>query len=151
MKLAYLASVLAVGIGAAAANAQQPPQYAPNGQPPQQQFAPGVNGQPYCREFTQKIIIGGAPHTGYGISCMQPDGSWQVVSQPQDNSAPPPPAPYAQAAAYPPGSYPAGYGYVVAPPPAYYAAPYPYYYGPSVGLNFDIGRGGYYHDHGWRR
>jgi surface antigen len=33
-----------------------------------------------CREFTQKIYIGGRPQTGVGLACRQPDGSWQIVS-----------------------------------------------------------------------
>lgn len=35
----------------------------------------------YCREFTQKINVGGRSETGYGTACRQPDGSWQIVSQ----------------------------------------------------------------------
>lgn len=38
------------------------------------------NGQ-YCREFTNKINVGGRTETGYGTACRQPDGSWQIVSQ----------------------------------------------------------------------
>jgi len=34
----------------------------------------------YCREYTQKINVGGQTTTGYGTACRQPDGSWQVVS-----------------------------------------------------------------------
>lgn len=35
----------------------------------------------YCREFTQKISVGGKTESGYGTACRQPDGSWQIVSQ----------------------------------------------------------------------
>lgn len=35
----------------------------------------------YCREFTQKITVGGKTQNGYGTACRQPDGSWQIVSQ----------------------------------------------------------------------
>ena len=35
----------------------------------------------YCREFTNKINVGGKTETGYGTACRQPDGSWQIVSQ----------------------------------------------------------------------
>lgn len=38
-----------------------------------------ADGQ-YCREFTQKINVGGQAQTGYGTACRQPDGSWQIVS-----------------------------------------------------------------------
>ena len=42
----------------------------------------GDNGQ-YCREFTNKINVGGQTQTGYGTACRQPDGSWQIVSSDQ--------------------------------------------------------------------
>ncbi len=35
----------------------------------------------YCREFSQKITVGGKTESGYGTACRQPDGSWQIVSQ----------------------------------------------------------------------
>lgn len=35
----------------------------------------------YCREFSQKINVGGKTESGYGTACRQPDGSWQIVSQ----------------------------------------------------------------------
>lgn len=34
----------------------------------------------YCREYTQKIVIGGQAQQGYGTACRQPDGSWQIQS-----------------------------------------------------------------------
>lgn len=34
-------------------------------------------GQP-CREFTQKIMIGGKQETAYGRACREHDGSWRV-------------------------------------------------------------------------
>jgi surface antigen len=37
-------------------------------------------GNRFCREFTQKITIGGKTQEGYGTACRQPDGSWQIVS-----------------------------------------------------------------------
>lgn len=37
------------------------------------------NGQ-YCREFQNKITVGGKTESGYGTACRQPDGSWQIVS-----------------------------------------------------------------------
>jgi surface antigen len=36
------------------------------------------NGQ-YCREYTQRITVGGHTQEGYGTACRQPDGSWQVT------------------------------------------------------------------------
>ncbi len=35
----------------------------------------------YCREFQNKITVGGKTESGYGTACRQPDGSWQIVSQ----------------------------------------------------------------------
>jgi len=34
----------------------------------------------YCREFQQKVTIGGRTEEAYGTACLQPDGSWEVVS-----------------------------------------------------------------------
>ncbi|MFZ4541601.1 MAG: RT0821/Lpp0805 family surface protein [Rickettsiales bacterium] len=39
-----------------------------------------TDGQ-YCREFQNKITVGGKTQNGYGTACRQPDGSWQIVSQ----------------------------------------------------------------------
>lgn len=35
----------------------------------------------YCREFQNKITVGGKTQNGYGTACRQPDGAWQIVSQ----------------------------------------------------------------------
>lgn len=34
----------------------------------------------YCREYTATTVIGGNQQQSYGTACMQPDGSWQIVS-----------------------------------------------------------------------
>ncbi len=34
----------------------------------------------YCREFTQKINIGGKIETGYGKACRQTNGDWKIVN-----------------------------------------------------------------------
>lgn len=34
----------------------------------------------YCREFQQKITIGGSTEQAYGTACRNHDGSWEVVS-----------------------------------------------------------------------
>jgi hypothetical protein len=34
----------------------------------------------YCREFQQKVTIGSRTEEAYGTACLQPDGSWEVVS-----------------------------------------------------------------------
>lgn len=33
----------------------------------------------YCREYSQKVIIGGQTKSAYGKACRQPDGTWQIV------------------------------------------------------------------------
>jgi len=33
-----------------------------------------------CREYMHTIYINGRPQTGSGLACLQPDGSWQIVS-----------------------------------------------------------------------
>lgn len=33
----------------------------------------------YCREYTQRISVGGKTQEGYGVACRQPDGSWRIV------------------------------------------------------------------------
>ena len=38
-----------------------------------------ANGQ-YCREYHQKIVVGGEPQTSYGTACRQADGTWKVQS-----------------------------------------------------------------------
>jgi surface antigen len=35
----------------------------------------------YCREYSQKITVGGKTQQGYGKACRQPDGTWQIVEQ----------------------------------------------------------------------
>lgn len=35
----------------------------------------------YCREFQNKITVGGQTQNAYGTACRQPDGSWQIVSE----------------------------------------------------------------------
>ena len=33
---------------------------------------------PYCREYTQRIVIGNQTQESYGTACLQPDGSWRI-------------------------------------------------------------------------
>lgn len=35
----------------------------------------------YCREYQNKITVGGQTQSAYGTACRQPDGSWQIVSE----------------------------------------------------------------------
>ena len=34
----------------------------------------------YCREYTASSSIAGARQQTYGRACMQPDGSWEIIS-----------------------------------------------------------------------
>lgn len=43
--------------------------------------------KPYCREYTQTFTIAGKTQKGYGTACLQPDGSWQIISQKDDAKA----------------------------------------------------------------
>lgn len=38
-----------------------------------------ANGQ-YCRQYQQKIVIGGEENQTYGTACRQTDGTWQTRS-----------------------------------------------------------------------
>jgi len=33
----------------------------------------------YCREYTQKVNVGGEEQEAYGTACRQPDGTWEIV------------------------------------------------------------------------
>jgi len=34
----------------------------------------------YCREYQSKIKVAGQTQETYGTACMQPDGTWQIIS-----------------------------------------------------------------------
>lgn len=36
--------------------------------------------QPYCREYTATVMVNGRPAETFGTACLQPDGSWRIVS-----------------------------------------------------------------------
>lgn len=42
---------------------------------------PALADEPYCREYTKRVIIGSKVERGYGTACLQPDGDWEIVSQ----------------------------------------------------------------------
>jgi hypothetical protein len=88
--------LLALGLGAVGltavalwAGAQQPVYYAPPAaaQPIDWNeidedltvVSEGYNdrGQ-FCREFQKEIVVGGRVERGYGLACLQPDGSWRI-------------------------------------------------------------------------
>ncbi len=43
-------------------------------------FSPQAQAGDYCREYTRSIRVNGIQQTGYGQACLQPDGSWMIVS-----------------------------------------------------------------------
>jgi surface antigen len=47
----------------------------------------------YCREYQQTVTIGGREQRAYGTACRMPDGTWQIVREAEQASAPPPPEP----------------------------------------------------------
>lgn len=44
------------------------------------QYYTDTINQPYCREFTKIVQVGGQTQSAYGTACYQPDGSWQILS-----------------------------------------------------------------------
>lgn len=38
----------------------------------------GSDGR-YCREYQTSVLVGGRRESAYGLACMQPDGSWQII------------------------------------------------------------------------
>ena len=40
--------------------------------------------QRYCREYQSSARVGGLNQPTYGTACMQPDGSWEIISQQQE-------------------------------------------------------------------
>ena len=54
----------------------------------------GLAHADFCREFTSTITVGNRFQEGIGTACLNPDGSWQIVSGPgagtsfYDNSQP---------------------------------------------------------------
>jgi surface antigen len=47
----------------------------------------------YCREYQQTVTIGGRERRAYGTACRMPNGTWQIVHDAEQASAPPPPEP----------------------------------------------------------
>lgn len=90
----------------------------------------------YCREYTQTVRVGGVLQPSYGTACMQPDGSWEMVGNPQPVAVSPPviQQPVVQQVTY------------LTPQPVYY----PSYraYQPRQVISLNIGHG--YRDRGYR-
>lgn len=72
--------------------ADQALEYAPSGKPVQWNNPDSGNtgmvtvtntyqdrsGQ-YCREYNDRVVVGGKTENAYGTACRQPDGSWEIV------------------------------------------------------------------------
>jgi hypothetical protein len=43
-------------------------------------FSTPAEAAGYCREYQKSIYVGGDRESGYGTACLQPDGSWMIVS-----------------------------------------------------------------------
>ena len=122
---------------------------------PGQQLPPNDPNGTYCREYTQKVTIGGVPQKSYGTACQQPDGTWKILPSnvQQQANAQTPPIEYLG-----PPQYTTQPVYMVPPPvyyqPAPYYGPYPYPYAYGGGVDIGIGFGGghgCFHCGGWRR
>lgn len=101
--------------------------------------------QPYCREQVQRIRIGNRIEQGYGTACLQPDGSWKLVSDVRYDAAPIQSTTY-----YAPATYYATPAYC--PPQysgsSYYSRPYYHASSPLIFASYSSGyRGGYDHDY----
>jgi uncharacterized membrane protein YgcG len=99
-----------------------------------------------CRQFTQTITVAGTSVPGYGVECLQADGTWNVAvpaQQTPPSAASVLPAP-GNVYAPPYYAYPPSYAY-----PGVYPWVYPWYYGPDVSVGFGWGWGGGWHGGGW--
>lgn len=96
-----------------------------------------------CRDFTTTVLIGGVPQPAWGRSCLQHDGSWQLV---------PGPVPVGGTVmGYDPAYLPEEQIYVVQQHPRvvrhhYVERPR---LRPSVSLGYSTGRFGGHRHHGW--
>lgn len=101
---------------------------------------------PYCREYTQKVTIGGRVREAYGTACLQDNGAWQIVSQEVEGEPVAVSAPLQTVAVSQPVQY-VEQPVFVASPRYYDPAPWPFFV--SFGYSsFDGGwRGG--HGGGW--
>lgn len=104
--------------------------------------------QPYCREQVQHIRIGNRIQEGYGTACLQPDGSWKLVSDvrydaaPIQNTAYYTPATNEAAPTYCPPQY-SGSSYYPRP---YYPRPYYHASSPLIFASFSSGYHGRHHE-----
>lgn len=129
MKPRYALAAVATLLAAGAASAQ---------------YVPVTYQEPYCREFTKVVSVGGRPENAYGKACYQPDGSWQIVSDDIPSNQPVQYNPQQNYVEYQPVVQPVGYY-----EPAYYRTPATFSFSFS---SWNTDRMRYYnnHGHGWR-
>lgn len=98
---------------------------------------------PYCREFQRNIVVGSRVQPGYGTACLQPDGSWQTVSENNSNGYALSPAPSYSYNTYTPPVYVQPQPVYVQPAPVVtYYEPEPVYYAyPQSSFSLSIGSG----------
>jgi hypothetical protein len=107
--------------------------------------AANAQDEPYCREYQQRVTIGGVARETYGTACMQPDGSWKMVEPGTSDEAAileqPEPVQVAQTS------------YVERPvvyeEPVYYPEPVYPAFGLSLGYSDYDGHGGWGRGGGW--
>lgn len=95
------------------------------------QYVPATYQQPYCREFTKVVNVGGQAQSAYGQACRQPDGSWEIVSDDIPTNQPVQYYPQDNYVAYQPAPQPVAYY----PPAPYYE---PTYYRPPAAFSFSF-------------
>lgn len=103
MKPRYVLAAVATLLSAGAASAQ---------------YVPATYQEPYCREFTKVVTVGGQAQPAYGKACYKPDGSWEIVSDDIPTNQPVQYMPQGNYVAYQPMPQPVTYY-----EPAYYRAP----------------------------
>lgn len=132
MKSRYALAAVATTLVAGAASAQ---------------YVPATYQEPYCREFTKVVTVGGRAENAYGKACYKPDGSWEIVSDDIPSSQPVTYYPEDNYVAYQPAAYVPAPAYA---PPAYYVPPRSAF---SISFNsWSPNHTRYYnnHGHGWR-
>lgn len=80
-------------------------------------------GYSYCREYTETVHIGGRMAQAYGTACMNPDGTWQIVTRSNNGI-------------FVPGTFALG---AVARPPVVIRQPVYYHHPVSTGFFFYSG------------
>jgi hypothetical protein len=100
-----------------------------------------AKADPYCREYSRNVVIGGQEQEAYGTACRGPDGQWRIQSEDVNGHASQAQAVNDQVVIH--DSSPQVV-YVDQPNPGYYQAPY--YYDPEPPVVFGVD---YWGGRGW--